>query len=435
MERDGGEAVRDNMRWPFRHCFLGRPPSIKFWGVSMTDRCPKCRSEMKSSVCEPCEQRQKILEVNHLSGVASSIAMMAMLWAWTPISAQVYKVEVDHGDKRGEGTCVSIGNDEQNGYLLTAAHVVGDAKTVMVRDRVSTHRAKVIAKEYANGNDIAVLAIPGMHSKSNYYLSDEIDASDGSVLVGCRLGGPVLARAVKHEERNRYHCSQDVCVGDSGGAIVTKQGYLVGIVNSTNAPTCGDTVWATTNLAHWVRTNCPQGYCPPPRYRVTPIAPARPRVVIDPPQYRVEPLPQPTPIPTPTPAPTVDYERLADVIVARHGSKLKGDKGDRGERGYTGPVGPQGENGAKGEAGTGPSGNELRAAVAAYLQANPLPSPSLSTLELQTAITTYLKAHPEWARVNVVILDSGSEVARHNNLVDGSTVEIDIQRFTTQSQE
>jgi len=308
--------------------------------------------------------------------------LIALLLLCVSLPAQVYKVEVQRDNARGEGTCVSIGNDDEFGYLLTAAHVVGDAATVTVCDRVSTHRAKVIAKEYGNGNDIAVLAIRGMRSKSNYYLSEEFNAADGTVLVGCRLGGPVLARRVKHEERNRYHCSHNVCIGDSGGAIVTQQGYLVAIVNSANNPRCGDTVWTTTNLCHWMRTNCPQGYCSPPRYRVTPVAPARARVVIDPPQYRVQPLaPRPLQEPLPEPKPTqapgkpvVDYERLADALYVKYGDKLKGDKGDRGERGYTGPVGPAGANG---EAGTCPSEIELRAAIAAYLQAHPLPSPSL----------------------------------------------------------
>lgn len=312
-------------------------------------------------------------------------SLITLLLLCASLPAQVYKVEAyrevcqPNGctTYRGEGTCVSIGADEQYAYFLTAAHVVKDRTRVVVKDGGKEHAAEVLAQEYSNQNDIAVLGVPGMECRYNFYLTEDKMPEDGKVLIGCRKGGNKVPRAVSYKGDNWFECSQMVCIGDSGGPIVTPQGRVVGIANSVDHIECGRNVRCTTNVAQWVRQNCPQGYCVLPQYRVTPVAPARPRVVIDPPQYRVEPLaprplqeplPDTKPKPEPKPALTIDYNKLADVMVARHGDRLRGERG---------PAGPAGQDGANGEAGTSPSETELRAAIAAHLQANPLPSPSL----------------------------------------------------------
>jgi len=295
--------------------------------------------------------------------------LIALLLLCAVLPAQVYKVNAHLGGTRKEGTCVCIGADSEQSYFLTAAHVVNGARDITIKN----HRVDVIAQEYTDGVDIAVLALRGFAPEHQYHVGK--DPEQGAVLVGCRLGGPRVARSVRHQKGGWYECSEDVCDGDSGGPIVTADGRVVGIVNSITSPRCGREVYATVNVAKWIQNNCPQ--CIAPQYRVHPV-PGRvrfqPPVVVEPPSYVVEPLaPRPLqePLPQPTPAPAktvVDYERLADVVFAKYGRQLKGE---------TGPPGPMGQNGANGEAGTSPSETEVKAAVAAYLQANPLPSPSL----------------------------------------------------------
>jgi len=290
-----------------------------------------------------------------------------MVMTGMPLLAQVYKVNAHLGGTRKEGTCVCVGADSEQSYFLTAAHVINGARDITINNR----RVHVLAQEYNDGTDIAVLALRGFAPEHQYHIGE--DPSQGSVLVGCRLGGPRISRAVRHQRGGWFECSADVCDGDSGGPILTAQGRVVGIVNSITSPRCGRKVYATVNVAQWVQNNCPQ--CIAPQYRVHPV-PGRvrfqPPVVVEPPSYVVEPLaPRPLQDPLPEPKPTpaaVDYQRLADVVFAKYGSQLKGEQGERG---------PQGLPGTSGEAGTSPSETELRAAIATYLQANPLPSQPL----------------------------------------------------------
>jgi S1-C subfamily serine protease len=140
-----------------------------------------------------------------------------------------------------QGTCFAASDD---GTLVTAAHVVADAKTIKVRfPKKDPVPAKVVAQSSAD--DVAVLKIdqatprflplaassrvkPGTRVFTIGFpvsglLGDDPKFTDGVVSSMSGIGG----------ERRLMQVSVPIQPGNSGGPLVSESGFAVGIVTST----------------------------------------------------------------------------------------------------------------------------------------------------------------------------------------------------------
>jgi S1-C subfamily serine protease len=142
-----------------------------------------------------------------------------------------------------QGTCFAANDD---GTLVTAAHVVADAKAIKVRfPKKDPVPAKVVAQSSAD--DVAVLKIdqatprflplapssrvkPGTRVFTIGFpvsglLGDDPKFTDGVVSSMSGIGG----------ERRLMQVSVPIQPGNSGGPLVSESGFAVGVVTSTAA--------------------------------------------------------------------------------------------------------------------------------------------------------------------------------------------------------
>lgn len=149
-------------------------------------------------------------------------------------------------------------------------------------------------------------------------------------------------------------------------------------------------------------------------------------------------------------SPELDLNRLAAVIVDRYGEQLRGPQGPAGNDGI-GQRGQRGEQGPQGLVGV-PDSNDIRnwlvgamsdpetkqqlaVLLADLVATDPRVEgliQRLEALENRQASPVAGETGPPGpaGTVNVVIKDSGRTVNRHDQLASGSTVEVDITRFT-----
>jgi len=254
------------------------------------------------------------------------ITVIALLLINTCTYSQVYRVNVSLADgTKGVGSCVCIGNYDNRGWYLTAAHVVTDDDSPVASVAVSRCNAVIeaVEKDDKRNVDVALISTPGFACDKWYRVEDGAVSADRYVVMGHRSNGPLLTRKAMATSDDRwFRSTSTVCTGDSGGPIVTGDGRVVGIVSGvevkSRGQTCGTHIVTTVNLCRWVRQHCP-GVCPPvrqsPQYMVRPVPGTggvryQPPLVIDPPRYEVHPI-RSSPISPPRPTPT--QVRQSDV--------------------------------------------------------------------------------------------------------------------------
>ena len=164
---------------------------------------------------------------------------------------------VNEADKtQGSGAIV-----RQNGpfvYVLTAAHIVGGAETVSVSlfsaksypkpERV-VKRAEVVAR--AKNSDVALLRfemrepVPGVVSLCPLKLVPE-DQAFPVLLAGCEQGQPTCVEAAVQGKKQVRKPDVDTATliwevgkkppkGRSGGPLIDRRGYLLGLCSGTSA--------------------------------------------------------------------------------------------------------------------------------------------------------------------------------------------------------
>jgi S1-C subfamily serine protease len=140
--------------------------------------------------------------------------------------------------KDGHGSGFFISND---GYLITCFHVIGDKETnieIITSDGVG-HKGKLIrSNPYF---DLALLKVDNIQSTQIKILNDK-DIRIGSEVFAIgtpkdiRLGQTITKGIVSNirKFKSRSFIQTDVSInkGNSGGALVTKNGDLLGIVNA-----------------------------------------------------------------------------------------------------------------------------------------------------------------------------------------------------------
>ncbi|WP_294820094.1 S1C family serine protease [uncultured Flavobacterium sp.] len=139
--------------------------------------------------------------------------------------------------KDGHGSGCFITND---GYIVTNFHVVSanDKLTVVTKDG-KEYSAKLIRKnEYS---DLALLKVEGafvhaflLPDTKNYRIGDEIFAigTPKSIELGQSLSKGIISGFRTHEKNNLIQTDASVNGGNSGGALVNKNGEFIGVVNA-----------------------------------------------------------------------------------------------------------------------------------------------------------------------------------------------------------
>lgn len=150
------------------------------------------------------------------------------------VGPSVVQIEVG---SRGLGSGVAY--DEQ-GHVLTNAHVVGSSRTVTVRNADGdAEEGRVLGVD--TSTDIAVIRVEGLALTAAALDTDEPIVGQAAVAVGSPFGleqtvtaGIVSAvnRPVDNDKGivvNMIQTDASINPGNSGGALVNKQGELIGI--------------------------------------------------------------------------------------------------------------------------------------------------------------------------------------------------------------
>ncbi len=130
----------------------------------------------------------------------------------------------------------------ENGYILTAAHVVNHSNDINVYINQSPRKAKLIKIDA--GNDVAILKITGSFSPVFLGEAKEVKLGDDVFTIGfpnitVQGVSPKLTEGVIsslsgiRDDPTSFQISTPIQPGNSGGPLVLKNGHVVGIVIAT----------------------------------------------------------------------------------------------------------------------------------------------------------------------------------------------------------
>ncbi|MFH1884569.1 MAG: serine protease, partial [Planctomycetota bacterium] len=129
-----------------------------------------------------------------------------------------------------------------NGYLVTACHVVEEAKSIIVITNNGRFDAKVIAKD--NNSDFAILKVQGtMFSSLNIATSSKVKMGDKVFTIGFPnidvqgteakyTEGTISSLSGINNNFRHFQISVPVQSGNSGGPLVDSNGNVIGIIVS-----------------------------------------------------------------------------------------------------------------------------------------------------------------------------------------------------------
>jgi hypothetical protein len=318
--------------------------------------------------------------------VRTIVIFFAVIWLNTA-SAQVVQLHVSGIDgKRYNGTAVCVGMESQTSHVFaTAKHNLRDMKTAVVKmsdgtdypiHRLAEHPSGDVATFVCNANALPLPICDCAHLNADVEVVGWgpffHQRAERLVVRSGKIAAKYKTSFVVRNQRAQ------VVTGDSGGAVVTADRRLCGLIsgfesenplNTVVAP--GSAIAETVAITHTLQ--CPGGNCPivirrqiqQPMIGIgVPVGPPRsvPIAVPAPQPERVY-VPQPQPDPMFTPVAPTDAQIAAAVSAwfGVHGSQL---------RGPSGPAGPSGQQGAPGERGSGVTKEQVESTVNAWLDAN-----------------------------------------------------------------
>lgn len=214
----------------------------------------------------------------------------------------------------GIGTAVHVGkNRDGEDLLLTAAHVVGEAATVRVEYADGQYvDGEVLGRRRDPAADVALVAVDNAKGGIPHWHVVDYDYTGEVYVRGIPYGDKTRKRVKPGVIRTAMYVDGTTVVeGESGGAVVTPDGRLAGIVKGYRRVDGVTVITTGFELGAFVGQcgprGCPVYWAPPPP------------VIYEP----VRPMPTPRPV---VPSPS--------VVVGQQGPP--GPKGDRGERGLPG---------------------------------------------------------------------------------------------------
>lgn len=298
--------------------------------------------------------------------LAVGLTLFGSLPAWAQDTIDAAVARVTAGNSQGAGTCF-----DPQGWVLTAAHVTGGAKTVTLKfPDAPACTGKVVSID--RENDIALIKFTPSAKQFYAPIGDDPKAGEPLWGVGYSAGKTIHnGRCVSPGGAGQeLKASFVVNPGDSGGGVFSAKGWLVGVIQ-TRSPYCGAASHEQVAIfLRRFRGQCQPGQpCPP--------APGLPDV--SPPTV--------TPVPPPSPSPDLTaIQKQLDALQAavtkipagppgKDGLPGKpgtdgqpGPAGKPGAVGPAGPAGPAGITGPAGPAGTTPDLTALTARIAALEQ-------------------------------------------------------------------
>ena len=181
-----------------------------------------------------------------------------------PAVVYIYGVSIDNPNPnsifRGRTTeRTNLGSGvimNENGYLMTCYHVIKDADTIYIRLQDSrTLEAQIVG--FDAETDLAVLKVDAddLHvmpqvPKTGLRVGDVVMAIGNPLDLGQTITQGIVSRISRNNLANYFDFIQTDAVlhpGNSGGALVDSNGYLVGITNA-NFKTRGPTGRALTTV-------------------------------------------------------------------------------------------------------------------------------------------------------------------------------------------
>ena len=174
-----------------------------------------------------------------------------------PAVVYIYGVSIDNPNPnsifRGRATeRTNLGSGvimSENGYIMTCYHVIKDADTIYIRLQDSrTLEAQIVG--FDKESDLAVLKVDAedLHvipqvPKTGLRVGDVVMAIGNPLDLGQTITQGIVSRISRNNLANYFDFIQTDAVlhpGNSGGALVDSNGYLVGITNAnftTRGPT------------------------------------------------------------------------------------------------------------------------------------------------------------------------------------------------------
>ena len=193
-----------------------------------------------------------------------SLSYFEALSRSAPAVVYIYGVSIDNPNPnsifRGRTTeRTNLGSGvimNENGYLMTCYHVIKDADTIYIRLQDSrTLEAQIVGFDVET--DLAVLKVDAddLHvipqvPKTGLRVGDVVMAIGNPLDLGQTITQGIVSRISRNNLANYFDFIQTDAVlhpGNSGGALVDSNGYLVGITNA-NFKTRGPTGRALTTV-------------------------------------------------------------------------------------------------------------------------------------------------------------------------------------------
>ena len=367
----------------------------------------------------------------------------------TRVTAQVFRIRAEvvyctsHGCKQrtGFGSCVSIGRIDNRQYFLTAGHVFmpKPRRTDIWID--SQWRSVRFHQLLNNGANLDLALVSMEYRPIGAVCLGNREPRPGEVVYvagfpGERTNGRTRTGRVVSGFPQDLAIAMSAAEGESGGGIFDSQQRLVGIVSGGDQQVVLST--KTTCIVQFV-------------HRVLGVIP----------DCRMQPPEQSQWEPQSSSQPQIETLDNSEVLkrLDQLENKIdsiqlaKGDKGDKGDRGSVGPIGPPGKDaqwdrslirtwvqeevqtavsqielppGQKGDRGEqGPPGESYDPSeIKAIRDENNELRKRILALENRPT-----QVGPP-GKIEVIIKDSDRVVNRHKDVASGSTVEVDINRFT-----
>lgn len=228
----------------------GRNPHENLPGVDITDENDPEVSEVPADDASTDVSDVSSREYPTLEQLAAPEDALSIPDIYDKVSPSVVGVSCTLGNSTATGTGIIISSD---GYIITNAHVIEDAKTVMIVDSNSDqYEATVIG--YDTQTDLAVLKIEAEGLVAcEFGISGELRIGELAVAIGNPLGfdlyGTITSGIISGLNRtltigentmNLIQTNASINSGNSGGPLIDAYGRVIGITSAKVASLYGE---------------------------------------------------------------------------------------------------------------------------------------------------------------------------------------------------